>query len=135
MIDSRDPRCPKLEPGETIFLVIRPETSSGKSRPRGALLQFDVAVWICLYRVGRRRRNFLERESGATSVTLPNRIYTAYPRGDRIRWAVWLGRYALEKVSRALKVRLIGVRNPELSANANAGLIELRTASNPKSKD
>lgn len=34
MIEQRDLCCPGLEPGETIVLVIRPETPSGKKRPR-----------------------------------------------------------------------------------------------------
>lgn len=33
-------------------------------------------------------------------------------RGDSSRWAVWLGRHALEKISRAPKGRLRRVRNP-----------------------
>jgi len=134
MIDSRDPCCPRLEPGETIFLVIRPETSSGKSRPRGALLQFVVVIWSWLYSVGRRRRNPLERESGVNNVTLPNRFYIAYSQEDSIRWAVWLGRYTFEKISKVLKVRLISVRNGESSANAKVGLIGQWKASCPKAK-
>ena len=69
MIDSRDPYCPELEPGETIVLVIRPETSSGKSRPRRALLQFDAVVREGVYRVDGRRRSFFERKNGVNNVT------------------------------------------------------------------
>ena len=78
MIDSRDPYCPELEPGETIVLVIRPETSSGKSRPRRALLQFDAVVREGVYRVDGRRRSFFERKSGVNDVTPSIFSRTAY---------------------------------------------------------
>jgi len=83
MIDSRDPCCPGLEPGETIILVIRPETSSGKSRPRGALLQSVVAVWGRLYSVSRRHRSRFVRICGVANVTLLYRFYAANPRGQQ----------------------------------------------------
>jgi len=44
MIDQRDLCCPELEPSETGFLAIRPETSGGKKRPRRALLQSAVVI-------------------------------------------------------------------------------------------
>jgi hypothetical protein len=63
-----------------------------------------------LYSVGRSLRSIPVRECGDTNVTLPFPDYIAnLEKRDSSRWAVWLGRYALEKVSRALKAQLIRV--------------------------
>ena len=110
-MDQRGPCCPGLGPGETGFLANRPETPGGKKRPRRALLQPGVVVKLRVYSVGRSLRSSLARESGGTHVTLPTRSFTANPvgAGNSTRWAVWLGRYALEKESRAPKARLTRV--------------------------
>ena len=52
-------------------------------------------------------------------------------REDTGRWAVWLGRHAVEKVSTAPKGRLRWVRNPPSSARAEAGFTGIPTARIP----
>ncbi len=68
------------------------------------------------------------------NVTPPFCYHTAYPSGDTIRWAVWLGRYALEKLSRAPKGSLTEVRNLGKSARAKGSLTGFRTTRNPGAK-
>lgn len=55
----------------------------------------------------------LARAGGAVNVTLPFLDHTAYSEksGDTSRWAVGLGRYGFERISKLLKVQLIPVRN------------------------
>ncbi len=127
MIDQLDWRCPDTELGETTLPGTGLETSDGKRRPRGALLQSVVVVKARSYSVDRRRRRIGASQFGVNNVTLSYLSLIANPSqgGDSYRWAVWLGRHSLEKVSRDLKVRLIPVRNREKSANAKAGLTGL----------
>ena len=89
MIDEPDYRCPKLEPGETLIAVIRPQTFGGKSRPRGTLLQSAVVIKARLYRVGRSLRSVDASSRGGKSVTLPFLSLVAYlaRAGDSCRWA------------------------------------------------
>lgn len=53
---------------------------------------------------------------------------------DNDRWAVWVGRHALNKETRASKGQLKWVRNPLLSIRAKAGLTRLRTIINCDTK-
>lgn len=71
MIDQRDLHCPGLEPSETSFLAIRPETPSGKKRPRRALLQSAVVILSRLHSVGRSHRDSSFGSCGGDNVTLP----------------------------------------------------------------
>jgi hypothetical protein len=90
--------------------VNRPETSSGKRRPRGALLQLDVVVRVSLYRVARTRYQVESSDKNREkSVTLAYESRTTYPSGNTIRWAVRLGRYSLDNGSREPKDQLIEV--------------------------
>jgi len=111
MIDQRDLHCPGLEPSETSFLAIRPETPSGKKRPRRALLQSAVVILSRLHSVGRSRRSSSFGSCGGDNVTLPylDSIANLSKERNSSRWAVWLGRYTLEKISRVLKAQLIRV--------------------------
>ena len=56
--------------------------------------------------------------------------------GDRDigRWAVWLGRHPLEKISRGPEGRLRWVRNPLLRARLKAGLTVFPNARNSEAK-
>ncbi len=60
---------------------------------------------------------------GAALGILPFRYYDPHPKGDTDWWAVWVGRHALEKISRAPKGWLRWVRNPPESARAKASLM------------
>ena len=52
----------------------------------------------------------LARAGGATHVTLPFLDHTANPKkfGDTNRWAVGLGRYGFERISKLLKGYILG---------------------------
>ncbi len=78
-MDQRGPCCPGPGPGETGFLVNRPETLGGKKRPRRALLQPGVVVKLRVYSVGRSRRSSDASLDGGVNVTLPIRNFTANP--------------------------------------------------------
>ena len=53
---------------------------------------------------------------------------------DTGRWAVWVGRHALKKITRAPKGRLRRVRTPPSSARAKAGLTSFRIIRNEDAK-
>ena len=103
---------PARKPVKLTLLAHSPVRSRRKRRPRRALLQ-PVAVVRCLMRrVGGTRRSAASGSRGGTDETPPfgcrttNSLYE-----DNGRWAVWVGRHALEKISRAPKGHLSRVRN------------------------
>ena len=89
-----------MEPHELSILVQGPETPSGKRRPRRALLQPVVVMWLRLHRVDRRCYVRIFGYVIIESVTLSFCNCIAYPSGDSNWWAVWLGWHPLEKISR-----------------------------------
>jgi hypothetical protein len=60
--------------------------------------------------------------------------YRRLVRWDNCRWAVWLGRHPLEKISRGPKDQLRRDRNPPQSAKVKAGLTESSTARDSEAK-
>ena len=61
-----------------------PETPSGKRRPRGALLQPDVALLAGLQSVGGSLRTLLSGGGGGANVTPPNSAGKAYCKGQHL---------------------------------------------------
>ena len=99
---QREPRCPRLESGEIDLLAHSPVPSRCKRRPRGALLQPVVVLRVGMCRVGGSRRSPDASSDGGNDETPLFLIRNTHPLVGNIgRWAVWVGRHALKKITRA----------------------------------
>jgi hypothetical protein len=126
--------CPYYGPGEQVLLVRRLGTPIGSPRPHGALLQFDLALRRALHSVSGRGHGRACGFGLLDNVT-PHPVFCkAYLRGDRIRWAVWLGRHPDERISSGPNGVLIRVRTPEQSAKAKARLMSRQSTRRDKTK-
>lgn len=100
----------------------RPETSSGKLRPCGTLLQLVVVALVRMHRIGRSVDTiisvFVEQSCNTTHLLL--KLLTLLE--DTNRRAVWVGRRPAENISVGPKDKLIQLGNLELSAMAKACL-------------
>jgi hypothetical protein len=78
-------------------------------------------------------RTPVRREVNLGTLPLQNCNSYFYAK-DTDRWAVWVGRHALENLTRAPNGRLRQVRNLPLSARAKAGLTWFGTTTNHDAK-
>jgi len=110
--------------------VQRPETSSGKQRPCGPLLQLVVVILQKMHSISRSVEVVISvaMEQQCNTTHFYVRLLTLL--GDSSRRAVWLGRHPAEKISVGPNDKLIQLGNLELSVKAKACLTVFRTVRN-----